>query len=65
MDYENYQGSWRLMRRSLPACKVSWVQDRLHRKDAVAMWEAETKRHEENSCVEFWIEPDVADLNFD
>ena len=61
---ENYVGAWRLMRRDNPTGKVCWLNDRLTKRDAEAMWEAATKR-EEDINVQFWIEPDVASLNFD
>jgi hypothetical protein len=56
---------WRLMRRDIRTGNVYWLQDRLHKDYAVAMWEAETKRHEEDMNVQFWIEPDVSGVNFD
>jgi len=62
---ENYVGAWRLMRRDEPSGKVYWLQDRLTKRDAEAMWEDATKRTEEDIDVQFWIEPDVAGINFD
>lgn len=61
---DNYVGTWRLMRRDTPTGKVCWLNDRLTKRDAQAMWETATTRSEEGADVQFWIEPDVASLNF-
>jgi hypothetical protein len=56
---------WRLMRRDIRTGKVYWLDDRLHKDDAVAMWEDAAKRNEDDINVQLWIEPDVSGVNFD
>jgi len=62
---EDYVGAWRLMQRDDRSGKVYWLQDRLTKRDAEAMWKHATKRTEEDINIQYWIEPDVAGVNFD